>query len=235
MSITAVETGPATTAEVLAVLRGGKADRDAADIAMVRATIEWAVLNEVEPDDWSCQPRQSFGDRPFRWRVRGAPLVSEFAAMEYAAALGMSTDAGKAYLGRALELRYRLPRLWARVVAGKLSVWRAGRIADQTISLPLDGAGVRRPASGSGGALVFVGAAGAHWSRKRWCGSTPRPRKPSASRQPNVVTSTSMSTRSPTTAPSRSTASSTWPMPWILRTRSGPGPDSSQPVGTPSP
>ena len=60
--------------------------------------------------------------------------------MEYAAALGMSTDAGKAYLGRALELRYRLPRLWARVVAGELPVWRAGRIADHTISLPAAGA-----------------------------------------------------------------------------------------------
>jgi len=66
--------------------------------------------------------------------------VSEFAAMELAAALGMSTDAGKAYLGRVLELAYRLPRLLARVKAGKLPMWRAFRIADHTIGLPKAGA-----------------------------------------------------------------------------------------------
>ena len=140
MTTTAVDTGPATTAEVLAVLRSRKADRDAAEIAMVRATIDWAVLNEVEPDDWYANYGQAIGDRGVPLAGPGAPLVSEFAAMEYAVALGMSTDAGKAYLGRVLELRYRLPRLWDRVVAGKVSVWRAGRIADHTISLPLQGA-----------------------------------------------------------------------------------------------
>ncbi len=140
MSITAVETGSATTAGVLAVLRGGKADRDAADIVMVRATVDWAVLNEVEPDDWYANYGQAIGDRGVPLAGAGAPLVSEFAAMEYAAVLGMSTDAGKAYIGRALELRYRLPRLWGRVVAGELSVWRAGRIADHTISLSEAGA-----------------------------------------------------------------------------------------------
>ena len=81
-----------------------------------------------------------FGDRPIPLAGEGAPLVSEFAAMEYAAARGMSTDAGNNYLGRALELRYRLPKLWDRVIGGKLPVWRAGRIADHTRSLPLEGA-----------------------------------------------------------------------------------------------
>ncbi len=67
----------------------------------------------------------------------GAPLVSEFALMEYAAALGMSTDSGKAYVGKTLELRYRLPRLWEQVVAGRLPVWRAMRVAEQTGCLPM--------------------------------------------------------------------------------------------------
>jgi hypothetical protein len=140
MTSTASETRSATTAEALAVLRGHKTDRDAAEIAMAQATIEWAVLNEVEPDDWYANYGQSFGDRGMPLAGAGAPLVSEFAAMEYAAALGMTTDAGKAYIGRVLELRYRLPKLWARVVAGKVPVWRAGRIADHTISLNPDGA-----------------------------------------------------------------------------------------------
>ncbi len=140
MTSTATETRTATTAEALGVLRRHKADRDAAEIALAKATIDWAVLNEVEPDDWYANYGQAIGDRGLPLAGAGAPLVSEFAAMEYAAVLGMSTDAGKAYLGRALELRYRLPRLWDRVMSGKLPVWRAGRIADHTISLPLEAA-----------------------------------------------------------------------------------------------
>ena len=51
---------------------------------------------------------------------------------EFAAAVGMSTEAGKRYVGHALELRYRLPRLWARVVGGELPAWKARRVADVT-------------------------------------------------------------------------------------------------------
>ena len=56
--------------------------------------------------------------------------------MEYAATLAMSTDAGKAYVGKALELRHRLPRLWEHTVAGRLPVWRALRVAEHTCCLP---------------------------------------------------------------------------------------------------
>ena len=140
MTTTATPTQAATTAEAIAVLRGHKSDRDAADIAMAQTVIDWAVLNEVEPDDWYANYGGGFGDRGLPVAGAGAPLVSEFAAMELAAALGIGTDGGKAYIGRTLELRYRLPRLWARVVAGELPVWRAGRIADHTISLPAAGA-----------------------------------------------------------------------------------------------
>ena len=37
---------------------------------------------------------------------------------EFAAAVGLPTETGKAYLGEALELRHRLPQTWARVRAG---------------------------------------------------------------------------------------------------------------------
>ena len=136
MTSTATDTDPATTAEVLAVLRGHKADREAAEIAMAVTTVEWAVLNEADPE--ACVG--FFADKALPVAGEGAPLVSEFALMEYATALGISTDAGFAQVGRVLELRYRLPRLWARVLEGKLPVWRAGRIAEHTRSLPAAGA-----------------------------------------------------------------------------------------------
>jgi len=70
----------------------------------------------------------------------GAPCVSEFAVIELAAALGMTTGACKAHVGKVLEVRYRLPLLWKRVTRGELPFWRAGRIAEQTICLPQLGA-----------------------------------------------------------------------------------------------
>ena len=65
----------------------------------------------------------------------GAPLIAEFSVTEFAAAIGLPTETGKAYLGEAVELRYRLPRVWTRVVKGDLPAWRARRIARQTLLL----------------------------------------------------------------------------------------------------
>jgi hypothetical protein len=129
-----------STAAVLDGLRATTVRISRAEVDKLRLTIEWAVLNEVEPDGEYAN-HGYFGDRPIPLAGQGAPLVSEFAATEYAATLGLSTDAGNSYLGRALELRYRLPRLWARVEAGRVPVWRAFRIADQTMPLPVAGAG----------------------------------------------------------------------------------------------
>ena len=57
---------------------------------------------------------------------------------------GCPPTPGSRYLGDAVEVRYRLPRLWDRVVAGRVPVWQARRIAQSTLSLPVDGRGVRR-------------------------------------------------------------------------------------------
>ena len=53
---------------------------------------------------------------------------------EFTSALGLGTESGKRYLGQAIELRYRLPRLWKRVVGGDLSAWKARRVAETTIA-----------------------------------------------------------------------------------------------------
>ena len=52
----------------------------------------------------------------------------------------MTNDAGLGYLGKALELRYRLPKLYNRVVRLEVPVWKAFKVADQTISLSMDAA-----------------------------------------------------------------------------------------------
>jgi hypothetical protein len=70
-----------------------------------------------------------------------AYLVEEFAVAEVAAALGMSESAARHYLGESLETRDRLPRLWARVMAGELEGWKARRIARLTVPLNAEAAG----------------------------------------------------------------------------------------------
>ncbi|MDQ6522047.1 HNH endonuclease [Nocardioides sp. LHD-245] len=71
----------------------------------------------------------------------GAPLVSEFGLMELVAVLGRSPDGGKAYVGRVIECAWRLPNVYAAVVAGRLAPWRAERIADLTHPLSAEAAG----------------------------------------------------------------------------------------------
>jgi hypothetical protein len=63
----------------------------------------------------------------------GAPLVAEFCVAELGTTLGITTTAAKRLIGHALELRHRLPRLWAQVHAGQVPAWRARAVADTTI------------------------------------------------------------------------------------------------------
>ena len=65
----------------------------------------------------------------------GAPWVAEFAPVDLAAALGITHDAGRQLIADALELAYRLPRLWKLVLAGEVPVWRARLIARETTDL----------------------------------------------------------------------------------------------------
>ena len=70
----------------------------------------------------------------------GAPWVAEFAPVDLAAALGITHDAARQLIADALELDYRLPRLWKRVLAGEVPVWRARLIARETTDLSLEAA-----------------------------------------------------------------------------------------------
>ncbi|NPC45370.1 HNH endonuclease signature motif containing protein [Nocardioides sp. zg-1230] len=63
----------------------------------------------------------------------GAPLVAEFCVAELGGVLGMSSTAAKKLIGQALELRHRLPRLWAQVHAGRVPAWQARAVAEATI------------------------------------------------------------------------------------------------------
>ena len=113
---------PDSPAGVLAAARTRRAEADRAEAELVGLAVAWAVMHPAESiDDAETVSLRGFGDTPIPVAGPGAPLVAEFAA-----AVGLPTEAGKRYLGQAVELRYRLPRLWARVTAGDLAAWRAG-------------------------------------------------------------------------------------------------------------
>ncbi|MGW6277251.1 DUF222 domain-containing protein [Kribbella sp. NPDC055071] len=70
----------------------------------------------------------------------GCPEIAEFAPAEFGAVLGMSTYAAAAYIGEALALRHRFPRIGAKVQVGTATAWRARKIAEACHDLDQDSA-----------------------------------------------------------------------------------------------
>ncbi len=65
----------------------------------------------------------------------GTPQVEEFAAAEFGAMRHQNPGAARNLLADALDLRHRLPHLWAAVHALKVEVWLARKIASMTRAL----------------------------------------------------------------------------------------------------
>lgn len=130
-----------TAAAVLAFAREQRGAADRAEALQLRAAVDWAAMHSVDSlADAATAWDPSYGDTGIPVAGPGAPLVAEFSVAELAAALGLSPDAGRAYLGEAVELRYRLPRVWRRVLDDDLQSWKARRIARATIALSQEAA-----------------------------------------------------------------------------------------------
>ncbi|HET9840529.1 MAG TPA: HNH endonuclease signature motif containing protein [Nocardioides sp.] len=132
---------PESAAGVLAAARVERKTADLAEARLLVLAVQWALMHPADSDrgqDAATYTWRSWAgveDTGLALAGDGAPTVAEYAIAEFAAAVGLGTGAGKAYLGQALELAYRLPRLWARVTGGELPAWRARRVAEQTIGL----------------------------------------------------------------------------------------------------
>jgi hypothetical protein len=115
----------------------------------------------------------------------GAPTVSEYAATELAASLSCTPTRAAELIGDALELRHRLPRLWARVLGETFTepdgtqrtrrpveAWRARAVAAETKQLPAHvAAWVDRMIDSQ----RLPNAVPRSWSTRRCVGWTPRP------------------------------------------------------------
>ena len=100
----------------------------------------WAEQHPPESITEASTWIEAAGDTGLPLAGEGAPLVAEFCIAEFALAIGRSTDAGRAVIAAAVELKYRLARCWDRVQAGDLEAWRARRIAEATFGLPKEAA-----------------------------------------------------------------------------------------------
>ena len=130
--------GPDTPAQVLAALETNRTVLTDAEVGQFRLAVDWAAAHPVADLDDAATVEGTEGELAIAGP--GAPLVAEFCIADFALAVGMTTDAGRTYLGDAVEVRHRLPRLWDRVIDGQVPVWRARKIAAHTMSLPAEAA-----------------------------------------------------------------------------------------------
>ena len=119
----------ATPTAMLARVREVQASLRSAEVELVVLAAGWA---DAHPDLDETVDTESADHDPL------VPAMDWAAGAPFAAAIGVSTQAGEAMVRDALTLRHRLPRVWARLLAGDLASWRARRIAQSVIGHPAD-------------------------------------------------------------------------------------------------
>ena len=116
------------------------ADRIAATHATVReAECEELVLAAAWADahylDDSADEYRPLVQRACAWGGDGCPQVAEHCAHELGALRGTGAVAARMLIADALDLRHRLPRLWALVRTGAVRAWQARAVAQATHEL----------------------------------------------------------------------------------------------------
>jgi hypothetical protein len=120
----------------LARMKSRARDRDASEALDLLDLVGWA-------DDHRTDAAESFADAALLpghqdhscpiW-MSGVP-VDEYCLAELSSALGLSQASARARTEQALELRQRLPRLWAKIHTGTLPAWKARLVAKDTLTL----------------------------------------------------------------------------------------------------
>ncbi|MGC4112028.1 MAG: DUF222 domain-containing protein [Nocardioides sp.] len=152
---------PDSAAGVLTAARDQRRAADAAEVRLLELAVQWVLIHPVDTIHVYGEAATHYvggTDTELTIAGSGAPQMAEFAVAEFAAAVGLATEAGKRLLGEAVELAYRLPRLWALVRSGRVQAWKARRVAAATICLSEEGAAfVDRQVAGPDGRAGKVG------------------------------------------------------------------------------
>ena len=119
--------------EVLDLARAQQRAEDAAAARKLEAAARWADLHPPASIHGAASYALAGIEHEEAIAGPGCPSVAEFCIAELGTVLGISTTAAKRLIGHSLELRHRLPRLWAAVHAGRVPAWRARLVAEATI------------------------------------------------------------------------------------------------------
>jgi hypothetical protein len=121
------ELGPAAT---LAAAESVLHSRRSVELEDLRLILHWADLHAADPRRAHGGDRVWCGDdRLVQIGGDGSPMVQELCLPELAVARGVHTLALRAAMADALDLRHRLPRVWAQVEALGAEVWVARKAA----------------------------------------------------------------------------------------------------------
>jgi hypothetical protein len=96
----------------------------ARECRMLQLACAWADAHYLDSGSDEYQP---LIQRACAWGGEGTPEVSEYCAAELGALQGTGMAAARALIADALDLRYRLPRLWDRVLTGGVRAWQPAR------------------------------------------------------------------------------------------------------------
>jgi hypothetical protein len=130
---------------VLDVVVSARRSADREEARLLAAVVQWVDLHPVTEE----HPAAVFRDGTRRGPLGhglirgdavplagvGTPGIAEYAVEELAAALDLSLVAGLHLVSEAVELCFRLPRLWALVQDGRLQAWKARQVARATTGL----------------------------------------------------------------------------------------------------
>lgn len=113
---------------LLALCEDAETESRRADRRRLRYALRWAQLHPADPADViKGHVEPAGGD--------GTPAIEEFTADPLGAAFQTTTHSARQLMADALDLHYRLPKLWARVEDLSVPAWRARRIAQATSQL----------------------------------------------------------------------------------------------------
>ncbi|HNI70050.1 MAG TPA: DUF222 domain-containing protein, partial [Marmoricola sp.] len=119
--------------------------RDALDVLMglERQRLEVAAgLLSAAAQFVQANPPQALADFEGAYPLagEGAPAVAEYSIALVSACLSLSDAAARKLLGDAVELKFRLPRVWALVQELVVPAWKVRGICDRTSTLSLEAA-----------------------------------------------------------------------------------------------
>lgn len=128
-------------AEVMAALGEARLRQRRAEIdqvALIATAADAYGWVDVDPATAAEAPSVLHGERLLRMGAEGTPEVAEFICLEVGPALRMSPDAARCLIRDVLNLRHRLPLLWAAVLDDGIEVKIARAVARKTGELGVE-------------------------------------------------------------------------------------------------